>query len=61
MKIDKTQLSVVDLKDSSDVEYWQKQSPLDRLRAIEIHRQVAYGKSNTSKRFQKILEVVEQK
>jgi len=57
MKMDRTKLSVVDLKDSSDIEYWNKQSPKDRLLAIQIHRQVAYGRSTTSGRLQRILEI----
>jgi len=59
MRIDRTELSVVDLKHSSDIEYWNKQSPLERLRAIQIDRQVAYGRSNTTRRLQRILEVAE--
>lgn len=59
MKMDRTQLSVVDLKDSSDTEYWKKQTHSERLRAIQIDRQVAYGRSNTSRRLQRILEVAD--
>ena len=59
MKMDRTKLSVVGLKHSSDIEYWKKQSPSERLWAIQIDREVAYGRSNTSRRLQRILEVAE--
>jgi len=36
MKLDRTELSIVNLHDSSDQQYWRSRSPLERLRAIEI-------------------------
>jgi hypothetical protein len=45
--------------EQSDRNYWSSRSPEERLRAIEIHREIAYGKSNTTQRVQRILEVVE--
>ncbi len=59
MNMDRTKLSVVDLKDSSDIRYWANKSPEERLQAIQIDRQVAYGKSNASGRLQRILEITE--
>ena len=59
MKLDKTKLSIVVMKDSSDVRYWAMRSPLERLKAVEINRQVAYGRASTSGRLQRVLEVVE--
>ena len=59
MELDRSKLSIVGLHESSDVAYWAQRSPLERLRAVEVDRQVAYGKSSTSRRLQRVLEVVE--
>jgi hypothetical protein len=59
MNLDRTKFSIVNLKESSDIGYWADKSPVERLRAIQINRQAAYGKSNASGRIQRILEVVE--
>ena len=57
--MDRAKLSIVSLKDSSDRQYWAGKSPVERLQAIQIDRQAAYGKSNASGRLQRILEIVE--
>jgi len=59
MKLDRTKLSIVDFNDSQDKEYWMKLSPEKRLQALQINRQAAYGKSNSSRRLQRVLEIVE--
>ena len=64
MKLDRDKLDVVDLHDDAEARdraYWHAQSPLERLRAVEIHRQVAYGQADTSRRLQRVLEVVERR
>jgi hypothetical protein len=58
MKVDRTRLSVVKLTDSGDAAWWATRSPQERLEAVEIHRQAAYGLSATSQRLQRVLEVV---
>jgi RAB protein geranylgeranyltransferase component A len=50
----------VDLKNSSDVGYWRKQPASERFRAIQINRQCAYGRTITSARLQRILEIVDE-
>ena len=59
MKLERTAISVVDTDDSSDRDYWLRQSPEARLRAIQIHRQAAYGRADASGRVQRVLEVAE--
>ncbi len=59
MKVDRHALSIVTLRDASDDEYWFSRTPMERLRAIQINRQAAYGEPNASGRLQRILEVVE--
>ena len=59
MNMDRTKFSIVNLKESSDIRYWEDKSPVERLRAIQIDRQAAYGKSNASGRIQRVLEVIE--
>jgi hypothetical protein len=59
LKVNRRVLSVIGLHDSSDDDaYWQTRTPEERLRAIQINRQAAYGKSNATGRLQRILEVV---
>ena len=58
MKMDRNRLSVVTLRESDDDAYWQSCTATDRLRAMQINRQVAYGKSNATGRLQRVLEVV---
>ena len=59
MKLDRTKLSIVALKDGADTHFWATRDPLDRLRAVQIDRQVAYGRTSTSRRLQRVLEVAE--
>ena len=58
MKVNRTVLSVASLHDASDDAYWQSRTPEERLMAIQINRQAAYGKSSATGRLQRILEVV---
>lgn len=57
--MDRNKLSIVSLKESSDIQYWSGRSHAERLQAIQIDRQVAYGKPNASGRIQRILEIVD--
>ena len=62
MKLDRTQLVIEELhgrSESSDQMYWKDKTPLDRLRAVQIDRQAAYGRASTSRRLQRILEVAD--
>ena len=62
MKLDRTRLVIEDLHgdaDSSDRMYWRDRTPLERLRALQTDRQVAYGRTSTTRRLQRVLEVAE--
>lgn len=48
-----------DLNDSGDKEYWLRRTPLERLEAVELLRQIAYGYDPATTRLQRILEIAE--
>jgi hypothetical protein len=59
-KLDKTAFSVASLTDESDEkQYWLTKSPYERLRALELMRQIIYGYDSSTERLQRVLEVVE--
>ena len=58
--LDKSALSVVTLRESGrDLEFWMDHSTADRLRAVELQRQVVYGRSRATARLQRVLEIAE--
>lgn len=60
MDIDRTQLSIVDLHNSdADSEYWFRKTPIERLRAVQVNREAAYGKGRSSQGLQRVLEIIE--
>ena len=59
IKVDRNALSVRDLHASSDDEYWHARPAVERLRAVQINRQVAYGRTRPTRGLQRILEVAE--
>ncbi len=59
LKIDKTAVSTASLFDKSDLKiYWHSCTPHERLRYIEILRQINYG-DTASSRLQRVLEFAE--
>ena len=59
LKVDRTAFSVASLTDESDEKaYWLARTPLERLKQVEILRQINYG-HNATARLQRVLEVVE--
>ena len=58
MKVDRQIITVSTLHDKSDDEYWHSRTPIERLVALQINRQAAYGESNASKGLQRVLEVI---
>ncbi len=62
IKIDRTAFSVSTL-DGTDQNnaYWRSLTPVQRLEAMEIMRQVNYGYDPATDRLQRILEVVKLK
>ena len=62
MRMDKSVFSVADLSDESDeAAYWQTQTPIARLEALELMRQVMYGYDPSTARLEIFFEIVELK
>ena len=57
--IKKTFSVVTGFDQGDEKEFWLRKSPLERLEAIELMRQILYGYDPTSERFQRILTVAE--
>ena len=45
--------------DREEVEYWRARSPEERMKALELMRQIIYGYDPATARLQKVFEVVE--
>ena len=59
-RLDKTAFSVASLTDESDEkEYWLTKSPYERLRALELMRQIIYGYDPSTERLQRFFEVTQ--
>ena len=60
ISLDRTAFSVGQLHDPSDEKtYWLSRSPLERLEAIEVMRQILYGYNPASVRLQRILTIAQ--
>jgi len=60
VKLDKTAFSVASLTDESDEkQYWLTKSPYERLRALELMRQIIYGYDPSTERLQRFFEVAQ--
>ncbi|HEX8846159.1 MAG TPA: hypothetical protein VF791_16020 [Pyrinomonadaceae bacterium] len=60
VKLDKTTITVSSLFDESDEKaYWHSKTPEERLQALELMRQSAYGYDPATARLQRVLEVAE--
>ena len=59
-KLVKSAFSVASLTDESDEkQFWLSKSPYERLRALELMRQIAYGYDPSTERLQKVFEIAE--
>ena len=62
VKIDKKVIRIFssfEEADAEDKKYWHSKTPTDRLIALELMRQSAYGYENpTTRRLQRVLEIV---
>ena len=56
-RVDRTVLTVTDVQDNDEDQYWWARTPLERLEAIETNRRIVYGYQSTPPRFQRLLEV----
>ena len=60
LKVDRTVLSVGSIFDESDEKaYWLSRTPAERLEALELYRQIAYGYDPNTLRLQRVLEIAE--
>jgi len=58
-KVHKNAFSVVSLHDPpDDVDFWRTKSPVERLEALELLRQIHYGQAAITGRLQRVFEVV---
>ena len=56
-RIDRTVLTVTDLRENDEDRYWWAKKPLERLEAIEMNRRIVYGYLSNPPRFQRLLEI----
>ena len=60
LNIDKSQFMVLSLDKGKKPEYyWHLRTPLERLQAIEIMRNINYGKDVSTRRLQRVFEVTQ--
>jgi len=60
LKVDRTVMSVGSIYDESDEKaYWLSKTPAERLEALELYRQIAYGYDPNTLRLQRVLEIAE--
>ncbi len=57
LRVDRTALSVISGHDTDDRDYWLSKSIAERLQAVELMRQIAYGYDPTTERLQRVLEI----
>jgi len=58
--VDRNAISVDALHDEPDERrWWWQRTPLERLAAIEVMRQVVYGRAAVDGRLQRVVEVVQ--
>jgi hypothetical protein len=60
VRMDKTAFSVGSLSDEGDDRaYWLSKTPEERLAALELMRQIAYGYDPSTTRLQRVLSVAQ--
>lgn len=58
--VDRSRVVVGSVQGESDEKaFWLSKTPLERLEAMELLREIAYGHDAVSARLQRVLEVVE--
>lgn len=59
-KVDRSAITVGNVFDESDEKaFWLSRTPLERLEAVELYREIAFGHDACSARLQRILETAE--
>lgn len=60
LHVDKKTIVISSLGDPTDeIIYWSTKSPIERLAAIELMRQIIYGYDPASTRLQRVLTITE--
>lgn len=61
LRVDRSAFSVISMDEQQEDEkaYWFARTPHERLVALELNRQLAYGYDPATARLQRVLEVVE--
>lgn len=60
LKLDKTSLVISSLEEPTDeIVFWSTKSPIERMAAIELMRQIIYGYDPTSTRLQRVLTITQ--
>lgn len=61
VRLDRRAFAVVELAEADriDREYWRSRTPEERLEALELSRQIAYGYDPTTRGLSRFFEVVE--
>ena len=60
-RVDRSAFSVMTVEEAerADREYWRARTPDERLEALELSRQIAYGYDPAARRLSRFFEVVE--
>jgi hypothetical protein len=62
LKVDRSAFSIASLTLPSDEKkYWLAKTPVERMEALEVMRQIIYGYDPATTRLQRFFEVVERK
>ncbi len=61
LKIDRSAIKITAIDETDEKEFWLKRPPEERLAALELLRQIAYGYEPNSIRLQRIFEITERK
>ena len=58
IKMNKTSISIASgFEEANDRDYWHSKTPIQRLEALELMRQIIYGYHPSSDRLQRVLTV----
>ncbi len=61
LKIDRSAVKVTAINETDEKEFWLTRPPEERLAALELLRQIAYGYQPNSLRLQRVFEIIERK
>jgi hypothetical protein len=60
LEVDKTSMVISSLDEPNDeLVYWSTKTPIERMVAIELMRQILYGYDPTSTRLQRVLTITQ--